>query len=180
MMLAMPDPALPRLSLIIDTTVLSNFAAVGQVSLLERLYRGTACTTLMVLDEIRGGLDAGYEFLQSARDALAIPGSSGWLPVLGMESSGEQTLYGELSPSLGAGEASCLAVAITRELTLASDDLAARRVAIGRAVNLTGTLGILIRLVRESRLSFAEANAILARMIALRYRSPIGSLDGLI
>jgi predicted nucleic acid-binding protein len=45
---------------------------------------------------------------------------------------------------------------------------------------LTGTLGILIRLVREGYLALPDANTILARMISLRYRSPVERLDELI
>jgi predicted nucleic acid-binding protein len=176
----MPDVTVVRPSLIFDTTVLSNFAAVGQIPLLEPLYRGNACTTLMVLEEILRGLDAGYEYLRSARDAMVSPSPAGWLPILAIETAEEQALYGELSPALGAGEASCVAAAITRGLTLASDDLAARRMAAKRDVRLTGTIGILVRLVREDRLSLVEANAILAQMIKLRYRSPVERVDNLI
>lgn len=176
----MPDVILVRPSLIFDTTVLSNFAAAGQVPLLERIYRGKACTTVMVLEEILRGLNAGYEYLCSARDAMVLPSPAGWLPILAMETAEEQALYGELSPALGAGEASCVAAAITRHLTLASDDLAARRTAAKRDVKLTGTIGILVRLVREDRLPLGEANAILAQMIKLHYRSPVERLDNLI
>jgi predicted nucleic acid-binding protein len=134
----------------------------------------------MVSEEILRGLDAGYEYLRSVRDALMPLSPTGWLPVLTVETSEEQALYRELSPSLGNGEASCLAVAIARELMLGSDDLAVRKAAKARDVRLTGTVGILIRLVREDRLSLEDANAILARMIALRYRSPVESLDDLL
>ena len=45
---------------------------------------------------------------------------------------------------------------------------------------LTGTIGILIRLVREGHVPLAAANRILAQMIVLDYRSPVGHLDTLI
>jgi len=97
-----------------------------------------------------------------------------------LETAGEQGLYAELSQALGPGEASCLAVAVVRQLTLATDDLAARRAAATRGVKLTGTLGILVRLVREKHLTLAEANNILTDMIALHYRTPVNRLDDLI
>ena len=78
------------------------------------------------------------------------------------------------------GEASCLALAVSRGLTFVTDDQAARRLANRQGVSLTGTLGILIALVRDDNLSLAEANAILAEMIRRRYRSPVDRLDGLI
>ena len=71
-------------------------------------------------------------------------------------------------------------MAVTRGLVLATDDLAARRRATQRGVRLTGTIGILVRLAREGHLPLNEANRILTQMIALRYRSPVASLDDLI
>jgi predicted nucleic acid-binding protein len=63
---------------------------------------------------------------------------------------------------------------------LATDDLAARRLAQGREVPLTGTCGILIALVRNDALSLAEANDALLEMIQRGYRSPVGNLDELV
>jgi predicted nucleic acid-binding protein len=169
-----------RLVLVFDNTVLSNFAVVDRISLLEVLYSGNAFTTLMVADEIQRGLYAGYQHLQSVQEVLNPPHPTGWLRILPLESAEEQALYIELITSFGAGEASCLAVASTRGFVLATDDLAARRAATRRNVRLTGTVGILIRLVREGHLPLAEANNLLAQMIALHYRSPVERLDDLV
>ena len=99
--------------MVLDTTVLSNFAMIGQVSLLEQLYRQHACTALMVADEIHRGLAAGYAQLQVALDILSPSAarragcrSYRWKPPT------EQALYMELIASLGPGEAACLALAI--------------------------------------------------------------------
>ncbi|MBS1252394.1 MAG: hypothetical protein MAG451_01433 [Anaerolineales bacterium] len=175
-----PETPQAQLSIIFDNTVLSNFAAADKVPLLEQIYRDHACTTLMVVDEIQDGLDAGYQHLKTVAEVLNPPHSTGWLSVLPLESSQEQALYIELSSSLGAGEASCLAAAIAHGLALATDDLAARRRATRRNVQLTGTIGILVRLVREGHLPLSEANSVLTQMIALRYRSPVDSLNDLI
>ncbi len=51
---------------------------------------------------------------------------------------------------------------------------------MARGVKLTGTLGILVRLVREKHLTLAEANNVLTDMIALHYRTPVNRLDDLI
>ena len=171
---------MPEKEYIFDTTVLSNFAAIAQMALLEKLYRGLAWTTLMVSDEIRRGLDAGYQHLQAVEQQLTTTNPAGWLRVLTLEKPDEQRLYVDLGRSLDPGEASCLALAISRGLILATDDLAARRLATGHGVPLTGTLGILIRLVREHQLSLETANRFLADMIAMRYRSPVKTLDDLI
>jgi predicted nucleic acid-binding protein len=92
-------------------------------------------------------------------------------------SAAEHRLQSEFDQFLDPGEASCLALAISRQMTLVTDDLAARRLAEKREVPLSGTLGILIALVRQNTFSLKEANAILAAMIQRRYRSPVDSLD---
>jgi predicted nucleic acid-binding protein len=168
------------LKFVFDTTLLSNFAIVEQVGLLETLYRDIACTTLMVVEELQQGLYAGYHQLQSVEQILTPFHTAGWLPVLSLERAEEKRLYAQLSPPLASGEASCLAIAITREFVLGSDDLAARRMATGRNVHLTGTIGILIRAVREGYCALPKANDMLAQMIAQRYRAPVARLDDLI
>ena len=96
------------------------------------------------------------------------------------ESAAEHQLRAESDLLLDPGEASCLALAISRGLILVTDDLAARQLAQERDVPLTGTVGILLALVRDGALSLTEANAILAEMIERRYRSPVDRLDELI
>lgn len=64
----MPESFAGRLALVLDTTVLSNFAAVGQVVLLRQLYEGQSCTTLMVVEEIQRGILAGYRWLGCSRN----------------------------------------------------------------------------------------------------------------
>jgi predicted nucleic acid-binding protein len=62
-------------------------------------------------------------------------------------------------------------------MTLVTDDLAARRLVEKSEVPLSGTLGILIALVRHSTFSLKEANAMLGAMIQRCYRSPVDRLD---
>ena len=92
----------------------------------------------------------------------------------------EHRLQSEFDQFLDPGEASCLALALSRRMTLVTDDLAARRLAEKREVPLSGTLGILIALVRHNAFSLKEANAMLAAMIQRRYRSPVDRLDEII
>jgi len=96
------------------------------------------------------------------------------------EKADEDALRLEILPLLGAGEASCLALAVSRNLVLATDDKAARRMAIRRNVRLIGTVGILAKLVKEGQLSLKEGNEILQAMRKRRYRSPVERLDDLI
>ncbi len=48
---------------VFDATVLSNFAAPDQLSVLEARYRRVGSTTIEVSDELRRGVKAGYEHL---------------------------------------------------------------------------------------------------------------------
>jgi predicted nucleic acid-binding protein len=165
---------------IFDTTVLSNLAAVERLDLLEKRYRTVGLTTVEVSDELRRGFQAGYGYLENVLQKIQATSPGGWLRIATPESVAEHRLRGEFDLLLDPGEASCLALAISRGLVLVTDDLAARQLAQERGVVLTGTVGILLALVRDSSLSLTEANAILAEMIARRYRSPVARLDELI
>ena len=165
---------------IFDTTVLSNLAAVGRLDLLEERYRKMALATVEVSDELRKGVQAGYGYLEDVLKQIQAISPSGWLRIVAPESPAEHQLRGEFDLLLDPGEASCLALAISRGLILVTDDLAARQLAQERGVPLTGTVGILLALVRDGVLSLTEANGILAKMIERRYRSPVDRLDDLI
>ena len=163
---------------IFDTTVLSNFAE--RFELLEARYRGAAFTTVEVSDELRRGVNAGYAYLEPVLRQIESVNPDGWLRVLALKSATEHRLRSEFDQILDSGEASCLALAVSRGLIFVTDDLAARRLAQERDVPLTGTLGILVALVRDGALPIAEANAMLASMVQRGYRSPLGYLDELI
>lgn len=117
-----PDQPAVDFSIVFDTSVLSNFAVCSQIALLERLYSDQACTTLMVVEEIRRGLDAGYQYLKSVEGILGLSRPAGWMSVIALESLEEQKLYLEFSALIAPGEASCLALAIQRGWTMATDD----------------------------------------------------------
>ena len=153
--------------ILLDTTVLSNFARSGRLDLL-RLALPEATTTHQVLTELQHGVNAGY-----------FPaGSWEWLGVTELTTR-EESHLSELRTILGDGEASCIAVLIERPGILFSDDLLARRQSQRRGFPVSGTLGILLSLVKAGRLSLDEANACLQEMIAHGYRSPTRSLPPL-
>lgn len=162
---------------IFDTTALSNFASTGRLDLLDTRYRGVAFTTVEVTHELRRGVKAGYSYLEYVLQQIEPVKSEGWLRILVPNSAAEHRLQSEFDQFLDPGESSCLALAISRGMTLVTDDLAARRLAKKRKVPLSGTLGILIALVRHNTFTLKEANAMLAAMIQQRYRSPVDHLD---
>ena len=60
-----PEHTASGATIIFDTTVLSNFARSGQFQWLERLYADRGSTTVMVIEEIYRGIEAGYSDRQS-------------------------------------------------------------------------------------------------------------------
>ena len=154
---------------LLDNTVLSNFALAGEADLVLRLWPESTCTTPSVLDEYAAGAAAG----SLPADAWA------GLPVVALTQE-ERAFAADLSPGLGAGERTCLAVAVHRQGLLASDDLDARRAARRCHVPATGTVGILVRCVQQGHLARDRANHLLAEMIVLGYRSPVSGLDVLL
>lgn len=165
---------------IFDTTVLSNFASTGNVHLIESRYRGVAYTTTEVTDELRRGVKAGYAYLESVIQRIETISAEGWLRIIVPSSPDEHRLRSEFDQSLDPGEASCLALAVSRRMTFVTDDLTSRRLAEKRKVPLSGTLGILIALVRTNTLSLKAANDILEKMIQRKYRAPVDRLDAYI
>jgi predicted nucleic acid-binding protein len=154
---------------LLDNTVLTNFALVERSDLVMRLWEAAACTTPSALAEYKAGVISGL-----------LP-SDAWknLPLVTL-SEAEVAFAAELPPRLGAGERTCLAVAVHRQGLLASDDLDARHIAQRHTVRTTGTVGILVQCVRREHLTLDQAEAILAQMRSLGYRSPITSLAPLL
>ena len=89
--------------LLLDNTVLTNFALVDRADLVMRLWPTTACSTLPVLAEHRTGAARG----------LLPPDAWANLPLVTLTE--KESLFAEsLPPRLGVGERSCLAVAVGR------------------------------------------------------------------
>ena len=166
--------------LLLDTTVLSNFAEADLLWLLRKHYVERIATSLQVIEELQRGVVSGYHQLQPVLDSRKTTQTDGWLTVIALHTVEEQQLFTDFSLLLGPGEASCLALAMVRRCVLASDDRRARRVATLHNVALTGTLGLLLQSVRRQHLGLDEANQYLAAMVRNRYRSPVDRLDDLV
>ena len=117
---------------LLDNTVLSNFALVGRTELVMDLWPD-ACTTPAVKAEYAAGSEV--------RD---LP-SDVWegLKVLTLTPK-EKAFAAHLHQRLGAGERSCIAVAHHRSGLFVSDDYDARREAQALQIPTTGTIGILL------------------------------------
>lgn len=136
---------------VLDTTVLSNFASTGTVSLLADALDRPA-TVPAVRTELEQGSTRGYEFLD---DAL---GRIGEDIVLLRVGDGPSTRETELRERLDPGEAEALLCAIEHGGTLATDDLAARGTAAERAVPVTGSIGLLVVGIRQGTFDASTAN----------------------
>jgi len=158
------------MSIISNTTVLSNFANIGQLDVLRRLYQILYIPT-EVYEEISAGLEEGYLFYQDVIPVIHPFSEAGWLHLAVMETD-ELRRFGELPPRLHKGEAACLAIAEHRHWTLLTDDHAAREEANRRRIRLSGSIGCLILAVERGLSTLKQANEYLSEMIRLGYHSP--------
>jgi predicted nucleic acid-binding protein len=154
---------------LLDTTLLSNFAHVRRSDLLHAVFGADAATTPVVMAELRHGEALG---LVPACDWT-------WLQVLEPGEDGLK-LAGDLARTLDPGEAECLAAALSLNGHFLSDDFAARRMAASRGLVVSGTLGVLAMLVESGLLTLDEADELLQRMTDRGYRAPVRSLKDLL
>jgi len=153
------------LLVLLDATILTNFAQVGFSAVLKELWGDQVCTTAEVLSEYEAG----------TKTAGLPPLSWKELSILVLIPD-EQSLASNLFSRLGLRERTCLAVAIRRGALLATDDKPAGRAAKRNSIPVIGTLGILRRCVERGLFSHSEAQILLEDMIAAGYYSPIRSL----
>lgn len=156
--------------LILDTTVLSNFALVGKLVLLRQILEGLSP---LITSQVQA------EFRQGEKKGLFRDTDIGWIEVV-RPSRKESQLALAFRSFLGKGEASCMSIALERGFHLATDDMKAREVARRLGIPVTGTLGILGDAVREGLLSFKEGDSILEAMREQGYFSPVASLKELL
>lgn len=147
-----------------DTTVLSNFSQVRRPDLLRKAFPGLASPRAVLVELKRG------------ENLKRIPVCDwSWLEVLD-PSGAERSRATELERILQAGEAVCLAMAEARGALFLTDDFSARRLAATLRVEVSGTLGALVRLRQRELISLQEGDRLLTEMIACGYRSPVRSI----
>ena len=151
---------------LLDTTVLTNFARVGLTQVMTDLWGNQVCTTEDALREYKRGTSV------EALPPLA------WhqLSILTLTPEKENRAAVRFK-RLGLGERSCLAVAINRGCSISTDDKPARRAAQRYGIQLMGTIGILQTCVKRRLVSDTEAQTVLEKMMAAGYYSPVLKLD---
>lgn len=167
------------MSIISNTTVLSNFAAIDALGKLRKLYEEVYLST-EVYKEIERGLEEGYRFYSGIEEVLHPLRRTGWLKLTSLEGDEEISLFSSMPGQLHAGEASCLAIAEHRGWLLLTDDKAARRHAGNRKIGVSGTLGCLVLGIERSLWNLEQANEWLARIVASGFHSPLIDLSVLV
>jgi predicted nucleic acid-binding protein len=161
-------PSLQPRPILLDNTILSNFALVKRAEIVLNLWPNCS-TTMDAWVECRSGISLGY-----------LP-KEGWETLHRIElTHTELEIAHQLSFSLGKGERTCIAAAINRGGLFISDDRKARQVAMEMGVIVSGTLGILVVAVEREIIPIDEANLLLAQMIEHGYRSPVINLNNLL
>jgi predicted nucleic acid-binding protein len=164
---------------LVNTTVLSNFAAVRQLDLLRKVI-GSLYLPTEVFGEILAGRLAGYAFYDGIEQHVTPISQSGWLHLVSMTPD-ELQQFVLLPPHLERGEAACLCMARQRGWGFLTDDRAARQKAREWDIPLSGTIGVLLLAILDGHLTLSEGNALLQQMIAqANYRSPTLDLGSLL
>lgn len=157
--------------LVLDATVLSNFACSDSVPWLAECS-DEPVVPVAVRDELRLGVEEGYEFLRQAVDLCE---SSAVTIVRTPVSTGDGDR--SYAPSLDQGEAAALTHAKRANGLLATDEGVARRVAREQDIELTGSIGLLVRGVVTESLAIETAEQWLQTWTAERqYYAPVESV----
>ena len=151
---------------LLDATILTNFARVGLTQVMNDLWGEQVCTTMDALREYSAGIST----------AGLAPLAWRQLNILTLTSE-EESIAAARFNRLGLGERTCLAVAINRGCIVATDDKPARRAAQHHGIQFMGTIGILRACVKHGLVSDSEAQTLLEKMIAAGYYSPALKLD---
>ena len=140
--------------IVVDTVTISNFAKVGKLDLICRLYSGSLYVTEAVVIELGKGNIGITDWINDGR-------------IMKAEFSYDTEMWNDISGSLADGEISCIVYAVESNCAIATDDRAARKAItnIYRHTKLTGTVGLLEELVQEGLITGQYARELLEEMI---------------
>jgi predicted nucleic acid-binding protein len=167
------------MDVIANTTILSNFASVGELELLHDLL-GDIHISVDIYAEIQDGLAEGSTFYQNIDRYIYPFSETGWLRLTSVQHDAELLLLGQLTSSLHRGEASSIAIAAHRGFAFLTDDAKAQSSARSLGISISGTLGILIRSVTAGLLESVDADSLLGKMIQAGYHSPYSTISELL
>ena len=90
------------MSVIANTTVISNFSSINQLDLLRRLY-GVLFISTDVYEEVQAGIEEGYQFYAGTDQWIHPLVTEGWIRLTSMADEEELRLFGELPSRLHGG-----------------------------------------------------------------------------
>jgi len=157
-----------------DTCVLINLAHVSRLDLLGQVEDLVFHAPQEVLEEVS-------EPVQMRKVEQAI--ESGVLHRLRIVAVEELESMAEYVEQFGKGESACLAVAIHRRWVVATDETKDRRLSreiASKAIKLINTPGILLKAIRQGRLSVQAADLIKAELEVNRFKMSFGSFQELV
>lgn len=161
---------------VLDATVLSNYAATDSVGFLASTF-SYPMATRAVREELEQGVDEGRLFLKRALQYLYLPfqpESNRWIAVYRVNTTGTVDEIRKLD----YGERHTLAYARYHGYALATDDMEARKVADQFEIPYTGSLGILVRGIDRGEISLKKAEDWHSTWIAdNNYYSPVDSVS---
>ena len=166
------------MSVIANTTVMSNFACINELDILRQLY-GSLYISIQVYEEIQTGLEEGYSFYDNLENHIAPFNKSGWIKLTSMIDDQEFRLFKELPSRLHPGETSSLAIAYHRKWLFLTDDMAARKQTKRLGIRLSGSLGCLVLAIERKICTLGQGNYWLNEMIEQDYKSPVNDLSQL-
>jgi len=157
---------------ILDATVLSNYASTDSVSWLTTTLDALQ-TVPAVRTELEQGREVGYAYLEHALDVL----ESGEISIAETAPEQLQQDYPAVQTRLDPGEAEALVAAHTADGTLVTDDGPAPTLAAEYDTALTGSIGLLVRGVGREELTVETADQWLTTWIDERnYYAPVDSV----
>lgn len=166
------------MTVITNTTVLSNFARIGELGLLRQLFEKLTLPT-EVYAEIQEAQAEGYAFFDGIEGQITPFAGDGWLVLVSLAEQ-ELRLLGAMPTGLHRGERACLAIAGERAWLLLTDDRAARAEAKRRSIAISGSIGCLVLAVERKLVTLAHANTLLSAMVAQGYHAPLTDLSPLV
>ena len=128
---------------------LTHLAMIGRLDLLKTLFGSVIIPSTVMMEVVDRGKEAGKA------DAFLIEGEieNGWIVVEDPGGSAEDIAN---SAGIDAGEAEAIMLARSRQCPVLVDDLAARRFAAGLGLEVTGSIGVVVRAVKVGLISRDE------------------------
>jgi len=143
---------------------LIHLAKIDKLTLLKELFGEVVIPTEVKIEVIDRGKDEGIA------DAFLVESEmeNGWIVV-------DTSTYGieEIAKNVGIdiGEAAAILLARKRKCPILLDDLAARRFAIGLGLEVTGSIGILLRSAKRQIIPKSEVLDCLAKLARVMWLS---------